>query len=339
MKKLRVGIIGLGDVWQQRHAPALHALTDRFDVRAICDQISHRADLVAEQFPNAMVIDGYHELTSREDIDAVMILSPQWYGALPVLAACESGKAVYCAAGLDVRTEDIESIKRRVTESGVPFMAEFSRRHAPATLRMKELIATRLGAPRMLFCHQRSARWTSANRLREDSPQSTSVRDLVGMVDWCYYLVGWPPSAVTGLMHAADSSPDEEDYQMMSLDFSGHSEPQGSGPIAQISCGHYMPAEWKEAITYRPMATLQVVCRRGVAFIDLPTTLVWFDETGRHQEALESERPVGEQLLSHFHRVVECPKHSTDDLEDACRSFSIVQQARESHRQGQRIEL
>ena len=35
-------------------------------------------------------------------------------------------------------------------------MAEFPRRHAPATLRLKELIATRLGQPRLLFCHQRS---------------------------------------------------------------------------------------------------------------------------------------------------------------------------------------
>ena len=222
----------------------------------------------------------------------------------------------------------------------MPFMAEFSRRHAPATLRMKELIATRLGSPRMLFCHQRSARWTSASKPWEDSPRTTSVRDLVGMVDWCCYIVGRAPSTVTGLMHAADNSPDEEDYQMMSLEFpAGGGEQAGSGPIAQISCGHYMPAEWKEAITYRPMATLQIVCRRGVAFIDLPASLVWFDETGRHQEALESDRPVGEQLLSHFHRVIECPQNATSDLEDACRSFSIVQQARESHRQGRRIEL
>jgi len=38
--------------------------------------------------------------------------------------------------------------------------------------------------------------------------------------------------------------------------------------------------------------------------VDLPATLVWFDEAGRHQESLDSERPVGEQLLTHFYRAV-----------------------------------
>jgi len=339
MKKYRLGVIGLGDTWQQRHAPALHALTDRLEVRAVCDQIAHRAELVVEQFPDAVVVDGYHELASREDVDAIMILSPQWYGALPVMAACDSGKAIYCAAGLELESGEVDAIKGRVEQSGVPFMAEFSRRYAPATLRLKELVATRLGSPRMLFCHQRSARWAAAQKPWEDSPRTTSIRDLVGMVDWCYYIVDRPPTAVTGLMHVDNNSPEEEDYQMMSLDFSRGDSPPGGGPIAQISCGHYMPAEWKEAITYRPMATLQVVCQRGVAFIDLPATLVWFDETGRHQEALESELPVGEQLLRHFHRVMECPRHAKNDLEDACRSFSIVQSARESHRLGRRIKV
>jgi predicted dehydrogenase len=277
-------------------------------------------------------------LANREDIEAVMILAPQWYRELPILAACDSGKAIYCSTGLDVQAEDVESIKHRVAEAGVPFMAEFSRRHAPATLRLKELIATRLGSARMLFCHQRSARWTSTSGSQDESAQGTSVRDLVGLVDWCCYIVGEPPVAVTGMMHTAADSPDEEDYQMMSLDFSPGGQP-GSGAVSQISCGHYMPAEWNEAIAYRPLATLQVVCRRGVAFVDLPTTLVWFDESGRHQEALESERPVGEQLLSHFHWMVNCPQCSTSDLEDACRSLLIVQHARTSHREGRRIEL
>ena len=33
------------------------------------------------------------------------MLSGQWYGALPILAACDAGKAVYCAAALDFDTE------------------------------------------------------------------------------------------------------------------------------------------------------------------------------------------------------------------------------------------
>src|SRR3990167_8387901 len=137
--KLRVGLVGLGDVWHVRHATALRALADRFEVRAVCDQVRHRAEQAAAEF-HAEAVDGYHVLARREDIDAVLVLSPQWYGALPILAACEAGKAVYCAAGLDLSADEARNIKNRIEEAGIAFVAEFPRRQAAATLRLRELI-------------------------------------------------------------------------------------------------------------------------------------------------------------------------------------------------------
>ncbi|HUT10239.1 MAG TPA: Gfo/Idh/MocA family oxidoreductase [Thermoguttaceae bacterium] len=335
--KLRVGLVGLGDSWQQRHAPALRALADRFVVRAVCEQVQHRAEQAAAEF-DAAAVTGYRALARREDIDVVLILSPQWYGALPILAACESGKAIYCAAGLDLEPETARLVKRRVEESGIVFMAEFPRRQAPATLRLKELIATVLGQPRLLFCHQRSVAKLAVQPQTNCSAFHVQLRDMIELVDWCRYVVDKDPTFVTGLMHAGGHETGAGDYQMMSLDFSAATSP-GTGPVAQISCGQYIPAGWQEAITYRPLAALQVSCERGIAFIDLPATLVWFDEAGRHQESLENERPVGEQLLSQFHRVVTNPVGKTCDLEDAYCALNIVQQARNSHVQGRRIEL
>lgn len=347
--RVRVGLVGLGDAWQQRHAPALRALADRFEVRAVCAQVGHQAEQAATEF-SAAAVDGYRALAGREDIDAILILSPQWYGALPILAACESGKAVYCAAGLDLTPDDARLIKQRVEEKHVAFVAEFPRRHAPATLRLKELIATRLGTPRLLFCHRRSAGETPGSHAWGGSPRASSIHDLIELIDWCRYVVGREATWVTGLMHSADRTSDEEDYQMMTLDFSqaahsvGHQDAPptggpGTGPVAQISCGRYIPAGWQEAITYRPLAALQISCQRGVAFVDLPSTLVWFDEAGRHQESLDAERPVGEQLLSQFHLAVTSPFRKTRDLDDAYRALTIVQQARRSHLEGRRIEL
>jgi predicted dehydrogenase len=336
--RLRVGLIGLGDGWQNRHAPALRALADRFEVRAICEQVAHRAALIAADF-DAAAVDGYRTLCSREDIDAVLILAPQWYGALPILAACESGKAVYCAAGLDLDPEEAQAVKRRVEESGIAFMAEFPRRYASATLRLRELIATRLGRPRILFCHQRSPAPLLGNHIAQREPHHAALRDLVELVDWCSYVVDLPPTAVTGLVHRSHiDSRVEEDYHMMSLDFSDPAAP-GTGAVAQISCGRYIPAEWHEAISYRPLAALQASCANGIAFIDLPSTVVWFDEAGRHQESLDSERPVGEQMLTQFHRAITSLVRKTSDLEDAYRALTIVQQARRSHAEGRRIPL
>ena len=94
-------------------------------------------------------------------------------------------------------------------------MAEFPCRLAPATLRLKELIATRLGAPSLLFCNQRLAAGRAARK-----PQSTHVRQLIEMVDWCRYVVDREPTSVVGTAHASQGDAVGQDYLVMSLDFS-----------------------------------------------------------------------------------------------------------------------
>jgi predicted dehydrogenase len=333
--KLRVGLIGLGSAWETRHRPALRALSDRFEIRAVCDQVVHRAEQSAREW-NAETVDGFRALASRADIDAVLMLAPQWFGYLPVLAACDAGKAVYCVNSLDLDLEQARQFKERVERSGVAFMTELPRRQMPATLRLKELIATRLGAPRLLFCHTRVAAETAPGaKLEPVSP----MHDVVELVDWCRYVVGREPTSVLGLRHRSAGNPTEDDYQMMSLDFSDPAEGPGTGATAQISCGRYMPAAWQEAMAYRPPAALQVACENGIAFIDMPATLVWFDRAGRHQESLDSERPVGEQLLSQFYRHVTSLIRSTSSLEDVYRALAVTLTARESHAEGRRKPL
>jgi predicted dehydrogenase len=328
--RLRVGVVGLGPAWESRHASALRALSDRFEVRAICDPLAHRAAVAAAQW-SARSSDGFREITSCSDIDAVFLLSARWYGALPILAACDVGKAVYCAASLDLTADEADVVRNRVRKAGIAFMAEFPCRLAPATLRLKELIATRLGPPRLLFCNQRIAACPG-----NDQPQSASVRQLIEMVDWCQYLVDLKPTSVVGGAHNSQVETGGQDYLAMMLDFSAAGE-VGTGPVAQIACGSYVPEAWREATSFRRPADLQIICERGIAFLDLPSTLVWFDDAGQHTESLESERPVGEQLLLHFHRSVSSLVLQTASLDDAHRALSIVIRAQQSYREGHRM--
>jgi predicted dehydrogenase len=372
--KLRVGLVGLGNAWESRHRQALRALSDRFEVRAICDQVWLRAEQAAREF-GAQAMDGYRVLARRPDIDAVLLLAPQWYGSLPVLAACDESKAVYCTTGMGFDLSQARQIKERVEKAGIAFMTEFPRRQSPATIRLKELIATRLGAPRLLFCHTRVAVECPPGNVARSSFDSSSTNDLTELVDWCSYVVGHAPTSVFGLRHRGVTEGIDDDYQMMSLDFSlpalgtngaAASVPPeaiestlglsaltgstvgpnpvpsialGTGAVAQISCGRYMPGAWQEAVAFRPPAALQVACERGIAFVDLPSTLVWFDQAGRHQESLENDRPVGEQMLCQFHRAVTSLVHNPSGLEDAYRALSIVLKARASHTEARRVFL
>ena len=334
--KLRVGIVGLGNGWATRHRPALWSLTDRFEVRAVCDEVAVRAEQAAKDF-DAVHVDGFRALANRDDIDAVLILSPQWFGPLPILACCGAGKAIYYAATLDFPDDQAGLVRRRVEESGVAFMAEFPRRHAPATVRLKELIATRLGRPRLMFCHHRAA-VNPGNGERYTAESSPGVRTLLEIVDWCRYVVGDEPTSVMGVAHQVAGLPHAFDYRMMNLDFSVSGQ-TGTGAMAQISFGHYMPSAWTEAVTFRPPAAMQIVCEQGVAFVDLPSTVLWFDQAGRHQESLEHERPVDEQMLLLFHRTVTSLVRQTSSLEDGFRALAIVRAAQDSEQTGRRAAL
>ena len=170
------------------------------------------------------------------------------------------------------------------------------------------------------------------------------MRQLIEMVDWCRDVVGEEASSVVGAAHASlpagATDPTErppKDYLVMTLDFSPPGE-IGTGPVAQIACGSYVAPQWHEAAAFRRPADLQVVCQRGIAFLDLPHTVVWFDEAGQHSELLDHDRPVGEQSLSHFHRQVSSLVLKTSSLEDAFRALTIVNQAQESYLQGHRLE-
>lgn len=347
--KLRIGLIEIGNAWQTRHRPALRMLQERFDVRAICCGVSKKAEPIAAEF-QADLVEGYRAMVARADIDAVMILERSWQGWLPVLAACDAGKAVYWAGDMQFDPAADAEVYRRVDESGIAFMAELPRRFAPATLRLKELIATKLGPPQLIFCHRRlPVLPAKPGGICDSDTLAESRRDLVELIDWCRYVVAREPSSVTALVHHLPSTPPPgtsrvdspeqltPDYQCLSLRFAATEK--APEVMCQLSCGQYIPAAWHEAIGFRPPSAMQIRCEQGLAFIDLPANLVWFDEAGRHVESLETELSVGDQMLTQFHRVVTSLVRRRNDLDDAFRAASVLAAADRSSAERRQIDL
>ena len=117
--RLRVGVIGLGRLWETRHKPSLARLQDRFRVTAVYDQVSRRAEIEAEQLGCA-ACHGLAALVERPDVDVIYLLSPQWFGLHPAHLACEAGKAVYCGLPLAGDLPELERLARRVDQAGSP---------------------------------------------------------------------------------------------------------------------------------------------------------------------------------------------------------------------------
>ena len=184
-----------------------------------------------------------------------------------------------------------------------------------------------------------------SNSLRRGEYCPLAWRHLMELVDWCRYLVNDDPESVISAIHEQHDSGIDLFYQMVSLAFPSQTSPQWTGasagcnPQAQLSVGHYIPERWPDALSFKRPASLQVCCENGMAFIDLPSNLIWFDDAGQHTESLESERPVGEQMLDRFHRAVTSLIRKTTDPLDAYRAMKIVVSAYDSAETGQRITI
>jgi predicted dehydrogenase len=247
-----------------------------------------------------------------------------------MLAASEAGKAIYWAGDLDLDPVHDEHVRLAIERAGVAFMAEFPRRLAPATLRLRELMATRLGAPKLLFCHRRIQ--TDHHSKQNSADRSRS--EFIELIDWSRYVVNREPIGVTSTAYGNDA---DTRYRCLSLSFPETAE--GPAVTAQISCGNYIRSTWHEAVAFRPPSAMQICCERGIAFVDLPSNLVWFDDAGRHMESLDTELPVGEQLLRQFHRTVTSLIRNMSDLNDAYRAATIFAAAIQSEAEGRRVEV
>ena len=95
MQKVRLAVIGCGDVAQRDYLPEMHRIADRAEVVAIAGENSSRASEVASEFGIDRAFAGYRTLLDECECDAVLNLTPIQVHAEVTIAALESGRHVY----------------------------------------------------------------------------------------------------------------------------------------------------------------------------------------------------------------------------------------------------
>ena len=96
VKRVNVGVIGLGEVAQVVHLPILEALADRFRLAAVCDVSPTLVRAMGDRYgvpADARYADD-RDLVRRDDLDAVLVLTSDEYHADNTIAALQHGKHV-----------------------------------------------------------------------------------------------------------------------------------------------------------------------------------------------------------------------------------------------------
>lgn len=335
--RLRVGVVGLGRLWESRHKPALFRLRDKFRVTAVYDQVHRRAEIEAAQL-GCVAVEGLSALIERPDVDVIYLMSPQWFGLHPVELACAAGKPVYCALPLAGTAEEFEPLAALVASSGIPFMPEFARRFYPATMRLRELIATTLGRPRLIVGHTRLDgfdRYGHPGPTTQMTPAPLLIDPGGFLLDWCCVLFGSYPVAIQGwrgdvLPGVAGATAVGPDFESFVLGFD-------DGGLAQISMGRYHRKSWGDATNFLPPPGFQIYAERGAAWVELPDRVQWSDASGTHEEHLPMEPAVGDVLNDQFHRLVRGDGSIAPTVRDALAVARCVADARRSQQEGRQV--
>lgn len=95
---IRIGVIGAGEIFEQRHFPALADMED-VEVVAIANRSVESARAIGTKFDlGAEPLDDPDEIVAREDVDAVMIGTWPYRHHEYTLAALDAGKHVFVQA-------------------------------------------------------------------------------------------------------------------------------------------------------------------------------------------------------------------------------------------------
>src|SRR5947207_11590324 len=226
MAQIGVAIVGCGGVTLQNHLPGL-ALCPEAKVVALCDSDGPTLERASRQTGIAISSTKYEEIVCRDDVQAVIIATPNFTHPPIALAAIARGKHVMCEKPLALNYADARMMADAADKAGVRHMTAFTYRFVPAMRYLSELVRRGdLGQP----YHYRSCRlqdWGTRNLGWRQVKKLAATGELGDMlshrIDFAHLLVGPMKRLVASLKQwhsVRDGAPsDLDDWVAILADF------------------------------------------------------------------------------------------------------------------------
>src|ERR1700740_452667 len=97
-QKLRIGMVGAGEIVKRRHLPALKKMPD-VEIVAVSNSTYESSETFCqEHLPHATPMQNWADLVALPDLDLVWIGTPPYMHSAVTLSVLEAGKHVFCQA-------------------------------------------------------------------------------------------------------------------------------------------------------------------------------------------------------------------------------------------------
>ena len=142
MRPLRVGVVGLGEVAQVVHLPALESLPDLYEVAAVADISPVLRKLVGDRYGVERRYTDAAGMVSGAPLDCVLVLNSDEYHAASAVAALDAGLHVLVEKPMCLSPREAGDIIEARDRAGRVVMVGYMRRFAPAFAAAKERVSS-----------------------------------------------------------------------------------------------------------------------------------------------------------------------------------------------------
>ena len=140
MDKLRLGIIGMGNMGSGHLGYYLNGECPRVEITAFADTAPEKLKRASERLPSAAAYDSAEGLINSGKADAVLIAVPHYDHPAIAVKAFEHGLHVLTEKPAGVYTRQVREMNDAAKRSGVKFGIMFNQRTNPIYARAREIV-------------------------------------------------------------------------------------------------------------------------------------------------------------------------------------------------------
>jgi predicted dehydrogenase len=155
---VRIAIIGAGAVSDYHHVPGIR-LDPRATLTGVCDADPNLLEKRRREWGVGFTTSDYQAVCSSEEVDAVIIATPNFTHRDIAVCAAEHGKHIMCEKPLGLNADEVRQMYGAARDNNVVHMTAFTYRFAPSMRYLRHLLKSgNLGEPRH-FRSQRFLDW------------------------------------------------------------------------------------------------------------------------------------------------------------------------------------
>ena len=193
MKSIGVAIIGCGGITLQNPLPGL-ALCPDTKVVALCDANAATLETAKQQTGVTVGSTNYEDIVKRDDVQAIIIATPNFTHGPIALGAIAAGKHVLCEKPIAMSYGEAKQMLAAAERANVRHMTAFTYRFVPAMRYLDHLVKRGdLGQPyhyrscRLQDWGTRNVGWRQVNKLAATG----EIGDMLShRIDFAHHLIG-----------------------------------------------------------------------------------------------------------------------------------------------------